>query len=75
MATAAAQVGISPGWVDFVGGFCPVDPHARVQVQFRSDPDRTYAEQLSRPQGTAAHAYRWTLTGGPGDIVAYRVVF
>jgi hypothetical protein len=74
MATAADTRIVSPGWIEWFGGDCPVDAHMRVQVMFRSDPDLAYAEEISRPQGTLAYLYRWSVTGGAGDIIAYRAV-
>jgi hypothetical protein len=66
----------STDWIECDGAGCPVPDVARVQVQFRFDPDRQTAELANAANGDPAHAYRdcWTHQGAPSDIVAYRVV-
>lgn len=66
----------SSDWIEHDGAGCPVSDLARVQVQFRADAGRRTAERMSGPEGNVAHAYTdsWIHSGGPVDIVAYRVV-
>ena len=52
------------GWIPWAGGECPVERRAVVRVKAKNgeiDTDK-------------AHFYDWWHTGGPNDIVAYRVV-
>jgi hypothetical protein len=74
MATAAIEPRVSPGWVDWEGGDCPVSPDTNIQVQFRLDICREYAEKVSGPRGNFAGVYGWANTGSGGDIIAYRVI-
>jgi hypothetical protein len=53
------------GWIDWLGGDCPVDRDVTVQVQYR-------AEDFG-DTGNAG-GFRWNLTGKASDIVAYKIV-
>lgn len=65
-ATAKQKVAaVDDGWIKWEGGESPVRPHAYVSVRLRSD------EEIE----AHAWAFRWGHQNGPGDIVAYRVLF
>lgn len=64
-----AKAAVSPpadDWIEWKGGFCPVGPAVRVKVRF--------ADGSTNHNQFDAAGFSWARTGGPGDIVAYRVV-
>ena len=63
-ATLAAPQPADDGWIPWEGGECPVERGDVVRVKAKNgeiDTDK-------------AHFYNWWHTGGPNDIIAYRVV-
>lgn len=55
---------LSDGWIEWGGGACPVDGESAVAVLLRGGPE---GKLLARD-------FNWRHRGGPGDIVAYRIV-
>lgn len=59
---------VDNGWIEWVGGECPVDENTNVLVRFRCGEERQKDEYI------AAGGWYWQHSGDSYDIVAYRVV-
>lgn len=62
------------GWIEWGGGECPVEKGTRVDVRHR-DGDEGFEKlpgEWGAGRGNAA-ACKWTHSGRPGDIIAYRL--
>jgi len=66
MEVKAAASTPADGWIEWRGGLCPVGPSVHVEVRF--------ADGLTNHNHGNAAGFSWARMGGPGDIVAYRVV-
>lgn len=57
------------GWITWNGGECPVPPYTRVQTIERRETLGNFDEGVQ-----SAKYCDWRHSGGPYDIIAYRVV-
>ena len=66
LAASKAAVGHN-GWIDWLGGECPVDSDEIVEVKYRKPSPLHF-------NNNRAGDFAWSHTGSNGDIIAYRIV-
>jgi hypothetical protein len=60
----------SEGWIDYDGSGQPVDDFERVDIFSRLE---SSGEAEYIPDIRCAYEWDWRITGGPADIIRYRI--
>lgn len=62
------------GWIEWVGGKCPVPADTLVQIRFAAWSDNGSWRDIRKNPPARADQFNWSKRCSSSDIIAYRVV-